>query len=637
MKTIRICILTAIISMMAPISAHCDDYYYCLDSAVHVAISDQVIEVQFDTTSMPPPLETFQSTYPCLSTETPEYIGRGFWAIPLETSCSYSAAAAQISGDPVVNRVFPAYRTASSEAGFQITDEVSVRFKSDLSADSALAILDAEGLQFVDSSIYTHNLWYCALAESIKTSPLDYGNRMHERSETEWACASQYVKPEIFSSPPDTYFANQYYLKNTGQNGGTPGADIDAARAWDIPLEDSTFIVAVIDEGVTTHIDLPSARVLLGWDFVGASANLEPLVPDDDPRPGTTNNHGMACAGILAAAHNDTGVVGVFGSCEIVPVKIFDDYGRASRSTRPIVDAIGYAQKRSARVVSCSWGYATTEPITAVQDAIRDAADGAGDGQMSPQATYGVVFVFAAGNYAENPHIPPFVHHIDSVTFPANMPEVIAVGAVDNQSQKWDYSCFGGALDVVAPSGYDGDSYGNVSQLSNQWTVDQEDMLGWNPLVTGGLPSETDDIDYSAVMGGTSGACPQVAGIAALLMARQHPSFNFTNPTPQIREVVTESAIDLGASGWDASTGYGRANAYRAMLSVIRGDVDNDGYITAQDLSLLTDMLFGGEHAVLDDRTGDLDCDGYPTALDMGILIDILFVGAPLPQPCFEY
>ena len=57
--------------------------------------------------------------------------------------------------------------------------------------------------------------------------------------------------------PNDTYFNNQFYLKNTGQifnpiesHAGTPGADINATWVWDITTGNNNIIVAVLDEGV---------------------------------------------------------------------------------------------------------------------------------------------------------------------------------------------------------------------------------------------------------------------------------------------------------------------------------------------------------------------------------------------------
>ena len=162
-------------------------------------------------------------------------------------------------------------------------------------------------------------------------------------------------------------------------------------------------------------------------------------------------------------------------------------------------------------------------------------------------------------------------------------------------------------------------------------------MLGWNPLVTGAYPFETSDRDYTAVMGGTSGACPQVAGIAALVLARQHSAIDYYNPAPKVREIITESAVDILAYGWDVESAYGRADAYRALLSIIHGDVNNDGEINDLDLGLEIDILFSGAHAVLDDLTADFDCDGFRTALDLGKMIDYLFAGGAAPPICFNY
>jgi subtilisin family serine protease len=59
------------------------------------------------------------------------------------------------------------------------------------------------------------------------------------------------------NTPNDTRFAEQWALHNTGQAGGTPGADVDASRAWDLTTGSSAVIVAVIDSGVDyNHPDL---------------------------------------------------------------------------------------------------------------------------------------------------------------------------------------------------------------------------------------------------------------------------------------------------------------------------------------------------------------------------------------------
>ena len=59
------------------------------------------------------------------------------------------------------------------------------------------------------------------------------------------------------NTPNDTRFGELWGLYNTGQSGGTPGADIHAPSAWDITTGSSSVVVAVIDTGVNyNHPDL---------------------------------------------------------------------------------------------------------------------------------------------------------------------------------------------------------------------------------------------------------------------------------------------------------------------------------------------------------------------------------------------
>jgi subtilisin family serine protease len=107
-----------------------------------------------------------------------------------------------------------------------------------------------------------------------------------------------------------------------------------------------------------------------------------------------------------------------------------------------------------------------------------------------------------------------------SVCFPADGPEVIAVGAVDYQGRRCAYSACGGATlpqkpDLVAPVPFP--SLGRVRPFA-----------------------------------GTSAAAPQAAALAALWWSRQ-PTWTAT----QVRDQLRSSARDLGLPGYDAETGYG--------------------------------------------------------------------------------
>ena len=153
-------------------------------------------------------------------------------------------------------------------------------------------------------------------------------------------------------------------------------------------------------------------------------------------------------------------------------MKIFDNADRIT-DTVSVANAIRYACQQGARVASNSWQIERTTPVVAVANAIRDVSNN----YNGP----GCVMVFAAGNSADFAWSQEDV----DVQFPANMPEVIAVGAVKNTGTKWDYSCYGSALDIVAPSGNDGDEWGDTSTESSLWTVDQLYNLGWNPVKTG--------------------------------------------------------------------------------------------------------------------------------------------------------
>lgn len=97
-------------------------------------------------------------------------------------------------------------------------------------------------------------------------------------------------------------------------------------------------------------------------------------------------------------------------------------------------------------------------------------------------------------------------------------------------------------MDLVAPSGGDP---GNVR------TTDRMGNLGYN------------NTNYTSTFNGTSATCPQVAGVAALMLSVR-PDLT----EAQIRTTLQQTATDMGSSGFDNTYGFGRLNAFAAVQAV---------------------------------------------------------------------
>ena len=129
-----------------------------------------------------------------------------------------------------------------------------------------------------------------------------------------------------------------------------------------------------------------------------------------------------------------------------------------------------------------------------------------------------------------------------AVRFPANLNSVIAVGAVDKNGIIWDYSCRGPELDLVAPTG---ENYGPGDVV----TTDITGYYGFNHYG-----------NYCFDFGGTSAACPQVAGVAALML-----SINPTLTASRVKTILQSTADDLGTTVPNNTYGYGLVDAGAAV------------------------------------------------------------------------
>jgi len=88
-------------------------------------------------------------------------------------------------------------------------------------------------------------------------------------------------------------------------------------------------------------------------------------------------------------------------------------------------------------------------------------------------------------------------------------------------------------------------------------TTDRQGSAGYNQTTgTSG--------DYFSGFGGTSAACPQVAGAAGLILS-QGLNRNFNLTTDDVRHILEITANKLGKANFTNETGYGLINAYSAL------------------------------------------------------------------------
>ncbi len=317
--------------------------------------------------------------------------------------------------------------------------------------------------------------------------------------------------------PNDTYFTEQWGLRNSGTTGGTAGADISATDAWTIRTSAPDKVVAVLDTGVNaSHPDLAAnmwrdAAGKCGYDFVNNDDD-----PEDDGR------HGTHVAGIIGAVGNNAlGVCGVAWNVKIMAVKVLNGLG--SGTTDNVVRGFEWilAKKKEGVdivAVNASLGggpYSEIEKLA-----------------IAALGNENVILVAAAGNNGNNNDISP--------EYPASysLPNILSVAATDKNDNLASFSNYGkGTVDLAAPGvgilstvmGYEpavGDIFfdnmesGNTKWVTsakagstNSWTIMKE---SGNSVWASGY--REDNISYLAVkenidLSGTTGKSLLLAGM----------------------------------------------------------------------------------------------------------------------------
>lgn len=323
--------------------------------------------------------------------------------------------------------------------------------------------------------------------------------------------------------PTGAGYDRQWQWKNVGRNGGTVGADSHIEPAW-TRTQGKGVRVAVIDNGM--DVDHPALRQAItrgGW-FVDNGVNAATFVEltktnrSDFPR----GDHGTFCCGMAAARVARDGARGAAPECDLLPVACLNDQVGTQIT---LARAISYAadpalEDRSpdpgdgADIVVSSLGpnVADWELSSALELALEYATQRGRSGR-------GCAIFWAASNGTVDIARDEVVSH-----------DLVCAVSRSNHNDSYDGAASGEKLGLVAPGV---DVYSTTSS-------------GFGPST------------------GCSFAAPLVAGVAALVVARE-PTLTWNQVVAKLKNTCDQvGGVDY-VNGFSPLMGHGRINADRAV------------------------------------------------------------------------
>jgi subtilisin family serine protease len=331
-------------------------------------------------------------------------------------------------------------------------------------------------------------------------------------------------------------FTAKYY--NNGSFADLPAvADIDTnvLQVWEKGITGKGVTVGVIDSGFDMHhADLKFQDT---FSVFRENKDVTPTNPAD-----SMVYHGTAVAGVITSGQNNNYATrGVAPGANLVAISGLFDVADTQLGTK-YIEAMYKADDLGVDVLNCSWG-TTGVMDNAIEGVLSELATTGRNGK-------GMILVFSSGN-----------DNTDLATSETALGYVLSVGSIEANGKRAQYSNYGSALDIVAPTHF-------VALDNTGTTVGQ----------TG--------VDYMGFIAGTSFSSPVVAGVAALML-QVNPGLTRT----QVFDILYSTAKKVGAGALkDSSFSYtyslnlvndGFNNKYTKNYDVGYGLVDADAAIMA--------------------------------------------------------
>ena len=420
--------------------------------------------------------------------------------------------------------------------------------------------------------------------------------RIAQRNDVAYINYDQPIGPEVFPIEPIEPGLGEPGSPTSGGNIECGVQLMGAPEVWnDLGITGEGVIVGIIDTGCCiTHPDLvnqiwhnpgeiPNNGIdddnngyvddVNGWNFQFNNNDIT-----------DSNGHGTHTTGTVAGDGTNGTTTGMAPNVSMMILEFWNNINSGQPS---VWEAMQYAVDNDADVVTASIGWLHAwNPDRVMWRNVCEATIAAG-----------VVVIYAAGN--EGCGNPP-----DNVRTPGDVPDVVTIGATDCNDIKAGFSSCG-------PISWQGIPPWNDCPYPPGCIKPSVAAPGVNTISTW-----NNCVGYF-VLDGTSMATPHVAGAVALMLEANPNLDHF-----QVKEILQQTAVDLGSPGMDNDFGAGRVDALEAVLLALEmatpcpWDLDDSGTVGSSDLLAL--LVAWGPNI---GHPADFDGDGRVGSTDLVALL----------------